>query len=280
MSKHALVFFLFASLTACGPSAGEDAGPDTTDDAGPGATVDAGPAPSDGGVDAGPNPGMDAGAPAGDAGPGSDAGSSATDAGGGTDAGAGGCGLEPTPPGRRVPPSCEEARCHGNDQCARLLLASWGFAGFTSCGATQSFDPASSRMACEDPPFFDYAYPPSCGRYPYRGTIQAYCAPDRSQVVAYFWGSATDPTSPFIAFDHFGHEYEAGPSGGSGTVSLGTPVGAPPTSMAFHGLQHAATRAVGAGFEPVRMRVWFQAQDLLDPTLVTTTGGFDVMLAP
>lgn len=247
--------------------------------------ADAGVATVDAGEDAGAGT-MDAGPPAGDAGPAMDAGPSGSDAGAGSDAGPtpadGGavvCGTDPVPPARRFPESCLEPRCYGEPACATAVLEGWGFNGYTACGRTYTFDPVASQTACSNEPFGGFQYPASCGRIDYTGSVRLYCAPDRSVVVAYFWGTATETLGGFLSFMHYGHEYASGPSSGSGTYSDGE--AAPDfRSLSFQGIQDANVSPTPTGFTPQMLSVWFQAQSALIPSSVETTGGFEILLEP
>jgi len=255
-----------ALLAACGSEMSTDGGA-VVGDAGPsgsdagggadaGATVDAGTGPDGGGS-------TDAGSSA-DAGP-------ELDAGAPTDGGLVTCGSDAPTGGRRLPASCEEARCHGTDACAMAMLAGWDFVGYAPCGTTATFDPASSDAICTSPPFFDYTYEPMCGRLDYSGTVRLFCDSGSDSVVAYFWGSFTEGLGGPLAVYHAGHEYEAGSGGGSGLVSLGE-ASADFTRIDFQGLEE--------GSEDDRLRVWFLAQDAIDPSITHTTGGFEVTLTP
>ena len=158
-------------------------------------------------------------------------------------------------------------------------MTSWGFPGYTECGSMSTFDALASDAACSVPPFSGYRFPIACGRIDYAGTIRLYCAPDRMTVVAYFWGVAREGLSSFVSFLHYGHQYESGSGGGSGTVSIGQ-TAMDGMSVPFYGLQQARVRATPTGFEPQPLRVWFLAQSLFDPGTVETTGGFDITLMP
>lgn len=207
-----------------------------------------------------------------------DGGASGSDAGTvAGDGGAGECGTGPID-FSGIPMSCRRPECYDNDTCAQLELSFQGYDGYTRCGSSLTFDPSSSTMACmEDPPFGWGPMPleKRCGLTSFSGTVDFYCAPDMSEVVARWHGRMDWPTGGMGIYYYLGHDYWSGSGGGSGdSFNLTWPAETP--GDYFVGFQSVALPTMGT--PQAHLQVWFFSGDLM--SAMYYAGGFSADVPP